>query len=94
MAPDAKTDDGMLDLVIAETMPKLQMLAMVPRFMQGTHLKDRRVTSRKVEHVIVASEDPLYLHADGEILCDEAHRVEARVIPACLRTIARPSGVA
>ena len=93
VAPDAKTDDGMLDLIVAETMPKLHMLGIVPKFMQGTHLSDRRVTARKVRHVVVSSQDPLYLHADGEILCDVAHHVEARVIPACLRTIAPPGEI-
>ncbi len=94
VAPEAKHDDGYLDLVIVETMPKLQMLGMVPAFMNGSHVKDKRVTSKRVKHVIISSQDPLYLHADGEILCDFAHQVEARIIPGCLRVIAPPSGTA
>ena len=93
VAPDAKTDDGLLDLIVAETMPRLQMLAMVPRFMRGTHLADKRVTAHKAMHIVVTSEDPLYLHVDGEIVCDQAHHVETRVFPSSLRIIApKPGG--
>ena len=92
VAPEAKNDDGLLDLIVAETMPKLHMLGMIPRFMKGTHLTSKRVMARTAKHVVVSSQDSLYLHADGEILCDEAHRVEARVIPGCLRLIAPQDG--
>jgi len=88
VAPGARYDDGLLDLVIAGTMSKLQMLAMVPKFMKGTHIHDRRVATERARHVIVSSEDPLYIHVDGEVLCEEAHRVEATLIPSCLRIIA------
>ncbi|TEU14530.1 MAG: diacylglycerol kinase family lipid kinase [Anaerolineales bacterium] len=88
VAPGARYDDGLLDLIIAGTMSKLQMLAMVPKFMKGTHIHDRRVATKRARHVIVSSEDPLYIHVDGEVLCEEAHRVEATLIPSCLRIIA------
>jgi YegS/Rv2252/BmrU family lipid kinase len=88
VAPTAKTDDGLLDLVMTEAMPKLQVLGMIPRFIKGTHIGDPRVKSRLTQHVVVSSPDPLYLHADGEVLCDVAHRVETWVVPGCLRIIA------
>ena len=94
VAPEAKNDDGWLDLIMVETMPKLQMLAIIPRFMNGTHLSDRRLRAEKAKHIVIESQDPLYLHADGEILCDYAHRVEAKVIPGCLRIIAPGRGAA
>ena len=88
VAPGARYDDGLLDLTIADTMPKLQMLAMVPKFMKGTHIHDSHVATKRARHLIVSSEDPLYIHVDGEVLCEEAHRVEATLIPSCLRIIA------
>jgi diacylglycerol kinase family enzyme len=80
-------------LLIAETMPKLSMLAMVPRFLKGTHLGHPLVTLKHSKHVVVRSEDPLYAHVDGEILCDQAHHIEARLIPACLRMICPRHGL-
>ena len=90
VAPNARSDDGMLDVIIADTMSKLQMLAMVPRFLKGTHLSDRRISAREVKHFVMTSQDPLYAHVDGEILCDEAHHIEIKVIPGCLRVISAP----
>ncbi len=93
VAPDARTDDGLLDLVVTDDVSRLKVLTMVPRFMKGTHLSDESTESHKVKHVIVASEDPLYLHMDGEIVCDVAHRIEARVIPRCLEMITSEDGI-
>ncbi len=92
VAPNARCDDGLFDLLIAETMSKLGMLGMVPRFMKGTHLGHRRVELKHSKQVVISSEDPLYIHVDGEILCEEAHHIEARLIPSSLRIIAPQGG--
>ena len=91
VAPNAICNDGYLDLVIVDTMPRLSMLGILPAFMQGTHLKDPRVSEHRVRHVKVTSEQPLYLHVDGEILCGEAHEVEFEILPTALRMIGRPT---
>lgn len=88
IAPQARPDDGLLDVLIGDDMPRLQILGMIPRIMKGTHVGDRRVKMRRARHIVVSSPDPLHLHVDGEILCDEAHHVEAEVIPGRLRIIA------
>ncbi len=93
VAPTARCDDGLLDLMMADNMPRLSMLAMVPRFMRGTHVKHKLVSIRQARHILISSEDPLYTHVDGEVLLPEAvHRLEIQVIPACLRMIV-PEGV-
>lgn len=89
LAPAALFDDGELDIVIAKRVPRLEMLAVVPRFMRGTHLQHRAVSTRKGRHVDVRSDEPLYLHVDGEILVDHAHHVEIQVVPSALRMLAR-----
>lgn len=85
VAPGARIDDGRLDLTVAAEMTRLQMLGMMPRFMRGTHVGDPRVITRRARHITIASDDPLYLHVDGEILCDQAHEVALRVLPGRLR---------
>ena len=90
IAPDAECDDGWLDLTICEMMPRLQMLAVVPRVMKGTHLQHRRFSARRARQVAITSPDPMCFHVDGEILCDEAHDIRVEVIPHCLRMIGRP----
>jgi len=85
VAPGARNDDGWLDLVLATEMTRLQMLGMVPRFMRGTHVGDERIVIRRARRITIASDEPLYLHVDGEILCDHAHEVSLRILPGRLR---------
>lgn len=87
VAPNARCDDGLLDVIIVESMSKLSMFGILPRFMAGTHLSDPRVKERKAHKVSVISDDPLHVHVDGEIPCDTAHRIEAEILPGQLRII-------
>jgi diacylglycerol kinase family enzyme len=48
---------------------------------------DKRLSTRRVKHVRITSAAPLYTQVDGEILCDKAHQIDIKVIPACLRLI-------
>ncbi|NLD72598.1 MAG: diacylglycerol kinase family lipid kinase [Chloroflexi bacterium] len=87
VAPDAEFDDGLLDLSLTEWMPRLSMLGMVPRFIKGTHVHDPRVRIERARSITVASDDPLMVHVDGEILSGPAHEVRVRLLPASLRVI-------
>ncbi len=89
LAPEALFDDGVFDIVLAKRIPRLEMLALVPRFMRGTHLSHRAVSTLKGHRIEVRSEDPLYFHVDGEILVDHAHHVQIEIVPAALRMLAR-----
>ncbi len=87
VAPNARCNDGLLDVVMVERMSRLRMLSMVPRFMKGTHLGDPRISEAKARHIVIRSEDPLYIHVDGEILSEEAHEIELQMYPGALRVI-------
>jgi diacylglycerol kinase (ATP) len=87
IAPDAKNDDGLLDLCVAENIPRLQILGMVPQFMQGTHVDKPIVTMLRSKRVLITSPDPLIAHADGEMLCTQAHRIECEIVPQALRIV-------
>jgi diacylglycerol kinase (ATP) len=88
LAPHAQFDDGQFDLVIARRMSRLKMLALVPRFLKGTHLSHRDISIRSMREMSVTSDDPLYAHVDGEILAEQAHRIDIRIVPSSLRLIA------
>jgi len=88
MTPDASPDDGLFDLCIGAKMNQLQMLALVPRFMQGTqigHPRIRMIRSRRVR--VVVKEGTQVVHADGETLTLEATDLEFEVIPQALRVV-------
>lgn len=92
VAPQAKTDDGWLDLIIADDVPRLEVLSMIPHFLKGTHLSQDCVRSALAKRVRITSEDPLYVHVDGEIICDVAHEIEVEIIPAALRMVSSKNG--
>jgi len=85
VAPQARTDDGWLDLTLAGEMSRLQMLALVPRFLRGTHVGSPHIVTRRARRIVITSDDPLYVHVDGEILCDHAHELSLRLLPGRLR---------
>jgi diacylglycerol kinase (ATP) len=89
VAPNARADDGLFDVITVEKMSRLSMLGLIPRFMKGTHLSDPRIRVQRAQRIKVESErEPLFLHVDGEILCDHAHTVEVEMLPSSLCMIA------
>jgi diacylglycerol kinase (ATP) len=83
--PDAKPDDGLLDVCVVREMGKLAMLGFVPRFMNGSHVGQEPVTMARTDSLVVTSEDNLIAHADGEMLCTEGHRLAFDILPQKLR---------
>jgi len=83
VAPGARIDDGLLDLVIAEASPVLSALWRARRLFTGSILRDPRVRHRRVERVAVRSAAPIVFHVDGEP-GTAGHAVEARVLAGAL----------
>ncbi|HEY46896.1 MAG: hypothetical protein AMJ88_07070 [Anaerolineae bacterium SM23_ 63] len=81
MAPEAKIDDGLFDLCIADQVSKLGILALIPRFMQGTQASHSAVnTGRTNKIVVTAIEGVLPAHADGETICTEGKRLTVELL--------------
>jgi diacylglycerol kinase (ATP) len=87
IAPAAANDDGLFDLCLADNIPRLQILGMIPHFMKGTHVDKPPVTMLRSRHVVISSPDPLIAHADGEMLCIDAHRIECEIAARRVRVI-------
>jgi len=80
-------DDGPLDLLIARGCSRLDILALVPKIMRGSHAGDARLRMARARRVVIESEDPLLVEADGEIVCEDARRLEIQVLPGALRVL-------
>lgn len=87
IAPEARNDDGLLDVCLADNLPRLKILGMIPHFMKGTHVSKPSVTMLRSQHIVITSPDPLIAHADGEMLCTDAHRIECEIVPNRLRVV-------
>jgi diacylglycerol kinase (ATP) len=88
ICPDARIDDGVLDLCMCDALGTLGILRFLPRVMRGTHTGASCVHMHRARRVRVTSPHPLPVHADGEIIADAAHEVDIEIHPGRLRVLA------
>ncbi len=87
LAPDARIDDGLLDIVIAEGMNRRQVIRLLPRLMRGTHLSLSAVTLIRSRTLRIQSDLPLAVQADGEILTAAVRNLDIELMPKRLSVI-------
>jgi YegS/Rv2252/BmrU family lipid kinase len=88
VCPGACADDGELDLLIADGVGRLAILGLVPKIMRGEHGGDPRLKLVRARRVLIESQAPLLVEADGEIAFEDARRLEIEVLPGALRVLA------
>lgn len=81
MAPEAQTDDGLLDMCIAGQMSRLGILIMIPRFMKGTQISHPVIKMRRAAKInVTALDGVLPTHADGETICIDGKDLAIEII--------------
>jgi diacylglycerol kinase family enzyme len=88
VAPDARPDDGLLDLLLVDAVGRLGILGLVPKILRGAHAGDRRLRLLRARRLTIEAEAPLLVEADGEIAFRSARRLEIACLPAALRVFA------
>ena len=91
ICPEARPDDGRLDLCIVDQMPLLEQIALVPRIVMGKHESSGRVRTRLVQSVTFSATDDrgLFFQLDGELRePSDAREVTVTIEPSRLRVIA------
>ena len=82
MAPDAKPDDGLFDLVIVRQVGRLRIFSLIPHFMKGTQGSQPEVQTLRAARVsISAVEGALPAQSDGEIICVDGSRLDIEMLP-------------
>jgi diacylglycerol kinase (ATP) len=66
IAPMAENDDGHLDLVVALPVSRLRVLALLPKLIRGTHIKEPDIMSESIDEIEIIAEAPVPSHVDGE----------------------------
>jgi YegS/Rv2252/BmrU family lipid kinase len=84
VAPDARADDGLFDVCIADKVSQLTLLRLLPHFLRGTHTRLKQVTMVETEAITVSSPDGLVAHIDGEVLSTDASRITCEILPGAL----------
>jgi diacylglycerol kinase family enzyme len=88
VTPEASAEDGLLDLLLADRVGRARILALVPRIMRGAHAGEPELRLLRARKVVVESEEPLVVEADGEIVLERARRLEIEVLPGALPVFA------
>jgi YegS/Rv2252/BmrU family lipid kinase len=87
LAPDAKLDDALLDVVLLGDKPKRGYLAGVPKVFKGTHVHEPGVTVLQGREIAFHADRPFKVYADGDPIAELPATV--RVRPGALRVLAR-----
>jgi diacylglycerol kinase (ATP) len=93
VAPPARIDDGILDLVLMRHGPKLAFVRALSRIKDGSHVSLAEVSLERGTDVTLTADRPLPVAADGEILPFAAPLpagapLRIRVLPGALTVIA------
>ena len=84
IAPGARVDDGLLDLVVIEEHSRTATIRQLPRLFNGTVAQIRGCTIQQVREVTVEADQPMTYHVDGEPVVGGT-QLKARVHPGALR---------
>jgi diacylglycerol kinase (ATP) len=76
MAPDAKTDDGLLDITLLNKINRRGILKIFPTIFDGTHVNQEHVEIFKAKKIKIETNLPKVLTPDGEVLGSTPIEVE------------------
>ena len=79
MAPLARLNDGLIDLIIVRKVSRFKLLKLFPKVFSGKHIGDPGVDYRQVKQFKIMSEDKSQLNLDGEVLGSTP--VEVKILP-------------
>ena len=85
IAPQAKLDDGKLDLCVVRAMDVFRLFCLFPTVYFGRHLGFEEVEYGQTPCMKIETEHPFDVYADGEFVCKTP--VEFRVARSALRVI-------
>ena len=86
IAPDARPNDGLLDMVIFGDMGKSELLKVWPMTYKGHHVSHEKVRLLKVRSASIQCDDKILVEADGELLGEGP--VSFSVLPSALSVVA------
>jgi YegS/Rv2252/BmrU family lipid kinase len=82
IAPQAETDDGLIEYVRWGPVGRLQLLANFPKLFDGTHVQHPQASRRAVRQIEFQLDAPVDVMVDGETLTLDCHGID--VLPGAL----------
>jgi diacylglycerol kinase (ATP) len=85
IAPAARNDDGVLDLVIVRAIPRRTLLTVFPKVYAGRHVGHPAVAITRTRRASIALDREMVAYADGEPMLPVGEAgIEAEVVPGAL----------
>lgn len=86
--PSSKMDDGLLDFAMVQQLSRWQMLQLLPKVMNGTHVHSKHVRMGQLKTLRLKLDRPLPIHIDGEVFSiDTSHELDISIIPAAIQVV-------
>lgn len=90
LTPDARADDGRIDLCIVRAMGRLRILTLLPRSIPGRHTTATGVQMRRSRRVSISAQRPFHMHVDGEYVGEHTGPLEFTLIDRALPVLTLP----
>jgi len=87
VCPDAQVDDGLLDVMVTQSVGRLKILSLIPKIMKGTHVNEPILKNYRARRIVIKSEQSLVVEADGEIPFTQTQHLEVQILDKKLRVI-------
>jgi YegS/Rv2252/BmrU family lipid kinase len=91
LAPAARLDDGLLEIVVISQMSRLRFLRLLPTVFWGGHVNHAGVEILQGTSIEIAASRPLEIYADGDPIADLPATV--RALPGAVRAVVPASPV-
>lgn len=92
IAPPAKMDDGLLDIVFAPKVPKARVLSLVPRLLNGSHIEQPDINYIRSTQLSINSEPGTPIHTDGEVISESVKNIQYEILPGKI-TLLTPKSI-
>jgi len=86
-APQARQDDGELDICVATDIDRREVGGLIPKLMKGRHTTHPKIIMDRAQSVKLESEHALPCQADGETIAENLHCINISIIPQRLRVV-------
>ncbi len=86
LTPDARNDDGLLDLCFTPRVGLLRLLSILPRTFKVTHVRAHPVQLQRGARIRIESASGFPVHVDGEMAGLAVRQLDLRVAAGALRT--------
>ncbi len=85
VAPQAKLDDGLLDIMLVPAAPLPQLVIEVPQILVGRHLDSELLIFHQARKVKIAAAPSMWFNVDGELVGNQPATFEA--LPRMLEVV-------